>query len=466
MTSTQTLRRVLGARSETGYVRAANEDRMGWSRTPYGDVYIVSDGMGGYRGGALAAELTVHTLQERLAAATPDAANLPQLLRDAFLAANAAVFQRRRPDDPDTRDMGATGVALLAAGAGVLVGHVGDSRAYLWRRGQGLTRLTRDHTRVQKMLDAGLVTAEEAVTHPDASVLDRAIGYQATVEVDVSEWILPRSGDMVLLCSDGLCGYVDDAEIGRILRSKGEPQALADMLVDSALVKGGEDNVTVQLVSFRSGSGLSIANVLGKPLVLVPLSALVCTAGTLLVVLQVVGPRLEDLEAKQAALDRHQQALASRLAGLEQRIGQVGASARDPVAKPVGVDETSIAASGSASAPDAVPASPRASRGAAVSTKASPGPAATVVAQKEPPRKGARPAASTRVSGRAAAGSQTAQKKAGVARAAGEITQDGRGASGATETGSRNPGGGTPQFPAPGASPVPDAAVDAGNAGR
>jgi hypothetical protein len=368
--------------------------------------------------------------------------------------------------------MGATGVALLAAGAGVLVGHVGDSRAYLWRRGQGLTRLTRDHTRVQKMLEAGLVTAEQAVTHPDASVLDRAIGYQATVEVDVSDWIRPRSGDMVLLCSDGLCGYVDDAEIGRILRSKGEPQALADKLVDSALVKGGEDNVTVQLVSFRSGASLSA--VLGKPLVLVPLSAFVCTVATLLVVLQIVGTQLGELKDRQVELDRHSKTLADRLAGLEQRVAQRGPSASDRASKPAGVDETSIAASGRPTSPaaavapalDAVAASPPTHAGTAASAPPSVDPAATAVAKKEPPPRAAKPAASTRPSGRAAPRTQTAEKKADAANAAIDIPQNGSGSPGTTDTGSRGPGAGAPQAPAAGASPVADAAVNAENAGK
>ena len=106
---------LLGARSETGYVRSANEDRMAGVRTAYGNVYIVSDGMGGYKGGALAAELVVSTLRERLSMLSPSASTVAEQVRQAFLAANQEVYQRRRGSDPDTHNMGATGVALLAA---------------------------------------------------------------------------------------------------------------------------------------------------------------------------------------------------------------------------------------------------------------------------------------------------------------------------------------------------------------
>lgn len=246
---------VLGARSETGYVRSANEDRMGFTRTPFGNVYVVSDGMGGYRGGALAAELTVNTLQQRLGALSPEPASYPDRVREAFAAANQAVFDRRHAGDPETRNMGATGVVLVTAGARALVGHVGDSRAYLMQhRGRRLQQLTRDHTRVQKLVDAGMLTLAQAADHPEASVLDRAIGHQPTVEVDVSGWIDLKPRDMILLCSDGLSGYVEDAQIEQVLRSRGSPQELADKLVDLALRKGGEDNVTVQLVCFGRGA--------------------------------------------------------------------------------------------------------------------------------------------------------------------------------------------------------------------
>lgn len=244
------IRWTMGARSETGYVRTTNEDRMGWTRAVYGDVYVVADGMGGYRGGALAAELTVAMLEDQLARIAANADGFGDALRQAFLAANDKVFSRRDPANPETRDMGAAAVALITSGSRCMVAHVGDCRAYLWRPALGLRLLTRDHTRVQSMLDAGLLTPEQAAVHPDASLLERAIGHQATIEADVSEWIPLESGDMLLLCSDGLSGYVADAEIARILEMGEEAQVSTDRLIESALRTGGQDNVTVQLLGY------------------------------------------------------------------------------------------------------------------------------------------------------------------------------------------------------------------------
>lgn len=240
----------VGARSETGYVREANEDRMGWRRAPFGDIYVVADGMGGYRGGALAAEIVTRTLQESLATLGPDEPDITRRVQEAFDAANAAVVRQRREGGEDAQQMGATGLVMLATGNRVLLGHVGDSRAYLWRPGEGLRRLTRDHSRVQHMVDAGLLSPEHADDHPDASMLERAIGHQAHVEADVSAWIAVRADDAVLLCTDGLCGYVNDAEIASVLQRDDTPQRMADRLVEAALAKGGADNVTVQFVRF------------------------------------------------------------------------------------------------------------------------------------------------------------------------------------------------------------------------
>ena len=308
---------VLGARSETGYVRAANEDRMGFTRTSFGNIYVVSDGMGGYRGGALAAELTVSTLQQKLAALSPVSASFREQVRDAFVATNKVVFDHRSADDPDTRNMGATGVVLVTSGARALVGHVGDSRAYLFQhRDRRLRQLTRDHTRVQQMIDAGVMTAAQAAEHPDSSTLDRAIGHQPTVESDVSAWIELKPRDMILLCSDGLSGYVDDTEIGRVMRSKGSPQDLADKLVGLALSKGGEDNVTVQLVRLGGSSGAPWWERLSRPTIVAPATM----AASAAVVWGLAVPQIETADARIAELQKQLEA-SNRLVVQLQRDG-------------------------------------------------------------------------------------------------------------------------------------------------
>jgi PPM family protein phosphatase len=238
----------VGARSETGYVRKENEDRMSRVRFCDGFAYIVSDGMGGHNAGAKAAETTVRALEEHLSAMQGGTA-IDETLRAAFAAANASVFQLGHAGDAETAGMGATAVVCVTTQSSALVAHIGDSRAYLHRR-RRLTRLTRDHTRAQNMVDSGVLTADEADRHPDASILSKAIGHLASVEVEIGTWQQLRVGDEILLCSDGLCGEADDVEIEEVLRRDESPQRLADRLIALAMDKGGSDNVTVQLIRF------------------------------------------------------------------------------------------------------------------------------------------------------------------------------------------------------------------------
>lgn len=238
----------VGARSETGYVRNENQDRMSRVRAPFGDVYIVSDGMGGHRGGALAAKLTIEALTRSLSRIRSVSA-VPVETKHAFEEANKTVYERGHSGIAETQGMGATAVVLLVERSQAMVAHVGDSRAYLFALGE-LRQLTKDHTRVQRMVDAGTLTAAEAASHPDASILERAIGVSRDVAVDISAWIPLHEGDRILLCSDGLHGYVPDNEISVILGNQTPPQELADRLVNRALEKGGEDNITVQLIEY------------------------------------------------------------------------------------------------------------------------------------------------------------------------------------------------------------------------
>jgi protein phosphatase len=221
---------------------------MSCVETPCGYAYIVSDGMGGHRAGALAAELTIETLTRALPG-IQSILSAPSEIKHALEEANRTVYERGHSGDAETRGMGATVVVLLVAGSQALIAHVGDSRAYL-HAGGVLRQLTRDHSRVQKMVDAGLLAAADAASHPDASVLDRAIGALPDVKVDISGRIPLNEGDRILLCSDGLHGYVLDSEITSVLEYKASPQELTDRLVDLALRKGGEDNITVQLLEY------------------------------------------------------------------------------------------------------------------------------------------------------------------------------------------------------------------------
>jgi protein phosphatase len=220
---------------------------MSWSQVPLGHLYIVADGMGGHKGGALAAEIAVQELQRHISQA-PASEPVDLVIEAAFKKANEAVYNKAHSGDPATDRMGTTAVLLLVSGQLAKLAHVGDSRAYLYRKGT-LAQLTTDHTVVQRMVEAGMLKPEEASNHPDASVLERAIGSTQSIEVDIHNHPL-REGDEILLCSDGLCGYVADSQIEAALRDQGTVQETTEKLVRLALEKGGQDNVTVQLIRY------------------------------------------------------------------------------------------------------------------------------------------------------------------------------------------------------------------------
>ena len=234
-------------RSEIGYVRNENQDRFSDSTLPAGNLYIVADGMGGHQGGALAAELTVRELQRYIGRAKPDT-SIEQIITQAFREANRIVYEQAHCGDEATAGMGSTAVLLLINGACARVAHVGDSRAYLFRQSK-LQLLTKDHTVVQKMVDAGLLTPQEASRHPHASILERAIGNKPDIDVEISEEFIVQDGDAFLLCSDGISGYVPDEEIEYVIRSSEKVHDIPNDLIQLALEdRGGQDNATVQFI--------------------------------------------------------------------------------------------------------------------------------------------------------------------------------------------------------------------------
>lgn len=236
----------VGATTETGYVRHDNQDRMSWADVPWGQLYIVADGMGGHAGGAIAAELTVQGLEKNLAAAA-QTLRVENAIRETFDKTNKEVYDKAHAGNPETEGMGSTAVLLLVFGQIAKIAHVGDSRAYLYRDGK-LRLLTKDHTQVQKMVDAGMLSVEEARNHPYASLLERAMGHRPTVTVDIGSDLILVADDGILLCSDGLSGYVEDREIEATIDNSLTAQEIADRLINLALQKGGEDNVTVQFI--------------------------------------------------------------------------------------------------------------------------------------------------------------------------------------------------------------------------
>ena len=238
-----------GAESAKG-LREENQDAMTRFLSRYGEVILVADGMGGHQGGATASDMVAKRYRLHLESMPP---NMP--LADALQAATARVndeiYERGHSGDPAVAGMGSTLVlAVLTQGPNgweVTVANAGDSRAYLVRDGM-LRQLTKDHTAVQRMIDAGLLTEANARNHPNASVLTRALGQQAGTTVEVYPPFPLQGGDGLLLCSDGLAGYVVDAEIARVIAGAVDPNGVVRSLVETALKSGSDDNITVQFL--------------------------------------------------------------------------------------------------------------------------------------------------------------------------------------------------------------------------
>ncbi len=246
MAETNTLELNVSARSDTGLKRKENQDRMTRFFSPFGEVFLIADGMGGHRGGAKAAAMVGDGMTQHLRGQAPDTP-VEAAIRMATEKTNREMVIESRTGNPETAGMGATLVLVILRGNDAVIAHVGDSRAYLYREGT-LRCLTRDHTRGREKLDAGVITEEQAFDHPDSSVLTRAFGHSEPLAVDIAPPLSLQKGDQLLLCSDGLCGYVHDSKIAEVLSRGLDARCTADELVHLANEAGGEDNVTVQVI--------------------------------------------------------------------------------------------------------------------------------------------------------------------------------------------------------------------------
>ena len=243
----------IASQCERGKVREENQDTVRHTGTSLGDLLVVADGVGGFSGGGEASRMAVDTISSSIegmpAFFPPDIA-----VEEAICRANAAISAAASEPDSQHPRMGTTAVvALLRTDADrahapvtAIIGHVGDSRAYLVHS-QKLTRLTRDHSVVQELIDNNEIAPEQAEDHPDASTLTRCLGLESNVLVAMRETPL-EVGDTLLLCSDGLWGYVAESQIERVLADpKLDTDAASKALVDLALEAGGHDNVGIQL---------------------------------------------------------------------------------------------------------------------------------------------------------------------------------------------------------------------------
>lgn len=237
----------VGVKTEKG-LRSINQDRMNRVMTPLGDLLIVADGMGGQSNGEVAASLVVQGFSEALSGMAAGA-DVREALRYAARQTNERIMAAAGEARAEGGGMGSTVVLALVRDNAVFVGHVGDSRAYLFRDGE-LHRLTNDHSMVQIEIDEGRLTEEQARHDARASTLTRAMGRPMGEQIEISEPVQVRDGDGILLCTDGLHGYVPDDLIAYfIVKSIRDPQLVAEHLVRVALLDS-DDNITVQYVQF------------------------------------------------------------------------------------------------------------------------------------------------------------------------------------------------------------------------
>ena len=258
------------ARTDIGKKRKHNEDAF-LNDDELG-LYIVADGMGGHAAGEVASEQAVKSIRAALLEGRPllesfkktptvEAREQVALLMERAILKACSDIYALSAGDLGKRGMGTTVVALLCAGQKAVVGHVGDSRVYLFRNGRA-HQLTEDHTIIQEQLKRGLITRDQVATAENKNVITRAVGIQPQVAVDtlVTD-LLP--GDLYLLCSDGLHGYLGDDELPAMLAQ--QPRTgLPDALINVALDRGGKDNVTAVCVSIEAGEDDESTDVEGK----------------------------------------------------------------------------------------------------------------------------------------------------------------------------------------------------------
>lgn len=233
------------ALTDIGRRRQLNQDYIYCSETPIGNlpnIFIVADGMGGHNAGDYASVLAVETVVEEIGASFEK--NPVKILEHAITKANT-ILRQRASENFSLSGMGTTLVAATCFGRYLEVANVGDSRLYVV--GDEITQITVDHSLVEEMVRMGGIGREEARNHPDKNIITRAVGAKDDVEIDFFNLEL-QTGEMVLLCSDGLTNMVDDETIHRIIKNGGNLRDRVEELVETANLNGGKDNISVIVI--------------------------------------------------------------------------------------------------------------------------------------------------------------------------------------------------------------------------
>jgi PPM family protein phosphatase len=248
---------IIGAmRTDTGLVRTLNEDSVAWvtphdddAATNRGSLALVADGMGGHAAGEVASALAADVVRRLYYGLDGP---IPQVLANAFAAANRAIIEYAQ-EHPECRGMGTTCTVLAFRDSQAWLAHIGDSRAYLLRD-RHLIQLSEDQTLVAKLVSEGTITQAEADHSPMHNVILQALGTTSNIKPMIGAKGLPlQSGDVLILCSDGVSNMVPDDKIADVA-SRLPPQEACDALIEAALAAGGHDNASLGVFTVTAGA--------------------------------------------------------------------------------------------------------------------------------------------------------------------------------------------------------------------
>jgi len=262
---------VAGA-TDPGCVRRNNEDNFAVEADL--GLLVVADGMGGHNSGEVASDIACKTVVEQARrmlggdkilipeGGTPGLTPRSRQLEFFVKSANEMIYEKGRAFPKDA-GMGTTVVAAVVDSKSLTVAHVGDSRLYLWRRGE-LTQLTEDHSLVGEQVKRGVITADQAARSPQQNILTRALGAEKGVQVDVADHPL-MPGDVVLLATDGLSKMVVDADVAAVIAESQDPQKIVETLIARSRAAGGVDNIAVVVAKVpAAGGGGAVKNLVSR----------------------------------------------------------------------------------------------------------------------------------------------------------------------------------------------------------
>ncbi len=240
-------------KTDIGKARSMNQDSFLVSENKDNglNLYILADGMGGYKGGEIASKVAIQAVSkfitEKFDDISKDKQSILDLLEDAIAFANSAIYEESEEDE-ELQDMGTTLEVLMIYKSKVYIGHIGDSRIYRIRKNK-MKKITTDHSYVEKLIQDGEITREEAYYHPKKNLLIKALGTDEVVEPDLIYTVLNKN-DILVICSDGLTNMVREEKIFDIIKENTD-EDVTDVLVDEANNAGGLDNITVIVIDNR-----------------------------------------------------------------------------------------------------------------------------------------------------------------------------------------------------------------------